>query len=442
MDGSPRKELFVWFHEEELGQISKYKPGDRVAFYVTKKNPYPGGPAGAQSVFATGTVTEEIEAIDMTIGGKHYVFRRKVEQDLFPDTVCWIPRKQVNTLANWSEDYKYQQGCSLTQGQFERIENDFARRIDLQTQSQFFVVNQADHPISTKYEDIDGETYGFTDNVTGRNGLIEAGSRARLIFYRTGKATTNRFHYVATADVEKTSLVRPGSWRSKLDGYAVFPTPVDRNSINVDGNPQHSIRRISGEQFFKILSMGGVDDLAPGKAASTTSGIGGAIVLGDTTAPVPDRPIIGSLTPAAAGLEPLATEERQIDDNAGSSKGPRGRTNRILDKAAEERAIHITRYRLHKLGWELTRDCQKMGTGYDLEYRCGNDVALVEVKGIRGTELAFNMTAKEWATAVARRNFFVIAITKVLTDIHEIHILGQAQLFQMRRTPTQFRLLK
>lgn len=440
-DGTPRKELFIWFHDAELAQVQKYRTGDRVAFYVTKNNPLRGGPAGAQAVFATGTVTAESEKEDLQIGGKHYVFKRKVRTDWIGSSESIIPRKEVNRLAGWSEGYKYQQGCSLTRTQFENIENELARRIDSQTQSRFFVVNEADHPVSSDYQDIRGEVYGFNEDVSGWKQLVEAASRARVVFYRTGKATTKRMSYVATANVERVILTNPRAWRAELSEYAVFELPVPREAVRVSGNHQHSIRAITGEEFHELLRRGGIDSTKTHNSPLLSAGSQGAMVIGDPRAPVPDRPIIGMLLPSTEKHPPTdLVNQYELNEKETPQQRRWGKRDRKLDKAAEERAVHIVRFHLQKLGWELIRDCQKDGAGYDLEYRKGPDVILVEVKGIHSKVLAFNMTAKEWARAITHTNFFVIAVTEVLTDTHEVNVLGQALLFQMRRSATQFRL--
>ena len=438
MDGTPRKELYVWFHEGEVSQLSKYSTGDRVVFYVTKKNPYPKGPKGAESIFATGTITGELEEIDIQVDKKRYIYRRKVDEVLFPEKRCWIHRKEANKLFEWSVDYSYQQACSLTRERFERLEQELQRRIDDSQRKRFFVINQADHPVSARYEDVEGEFYGFSGNVTGRKLLLEADSSARVIFYRTEKSSKNPKRYVSAADVEKISLIRPETWRAKLYSFILFNTPVARLA---DGNVQHSIREIDGALYYEILRQGGAAQLDTG-APSTSSPLAGASVLAD--APVPERPIFGEMLSAPAGLVPPAPQERAISTETDDSvKNPaHGRRNRELDKLTEERAIHIVRHELHRKGWELVQDHQKKGSGFDLEYRRASEHAFVEVKGIRGSELTFNMTSKEWAMAIANRDYFVIAVTNVLTESHSTFILGQEKLFELVRTPTQFRLKK
>ncbi len=78
--------------------------------------------------------------------------------------------------------------------------------------------------------------------------------------------------------------------------------------------------------------------------------------------------------------------------------------------------------------------------GYDFEFRRGDEHLLVEVKGIKGSRLEFNMTAKEWGRARLHPSFVVVAVTKVLDQSFDVYVLGQEDLFRMRRRPMQYRL--
>ncbi len=92
-------------------------------------------------------------------------------------------------------------------------------------------------------------------------------------------------------------------------------------------------------------------------------------------------------------------------------------------------------------GWRLLRDCQALGVGFDLEFEKGGTIRHVEVKGVGGSRLAFNMTALEWRRVLEDREFFVIAVTSVLdpSSTH-VHVLTRNTLQDADRSPVQYRL--
>lgn len=129
-DGSPRPDLHLWFTDKEVrgGQPDRYRPGDRVVFYLTQKNPHPNGTPGPGAVFAVGTVTGDSENIDHRLEDKHYPLRKKVDPILFAEKAAWIQRVDVNRVAGWKPGYKYQQARSLSQKEYEAIAQELSRR--------------------------------------------------------------------------------------------------------------------------------------------------------------------------------------------------------------------------------------------------------------------------------------------------------------------------
>ena len=68
--------------------------------------------------------------------------------------------------------------------------------------------------------------------------------------------------------------------------------------------------------------------------------------------------------------------------------------NAKKDRLADQRAIDLTVSPLEAGGWEMTADRQKNGVGYDLEFAKDSRRLNVEVKGIQGSKLVFNLTPK------------------------------------------------
>ncbi len=84
-------------------------------------------------------------------------------------------------------------------------------------------------------------------------------------------------------------------------------------------------------------------------------------------------------------------------------------TNKEVERAAER----IVGRSLRREGWQVTK--MKPGCGYDLSCRRNGHSLHVEVKGVQGTEPAFNITAGEVRQAGRDRDFRLSAVTSALT---------------------------
>jgi hypothetical protein len=304
-----------------------------------------------------------------------------------------------------------------------------------------FIVNEADHPVSADYHDIPGSVYGFDATVSGRIPLLAAGAGARVVFYRTTKASSSPQSFAAVATIERIDQVSPGVWRARLRDHREFPLPVTPEAAGIDDwNHQISITPLSAEDFDRIVTLGGV----PG--SGVIAGEPPVTPPPEALAAIPlDRPLQGSLTPSPATTPPSAEEVSAPpagDPAAGDSEDGHatGARDRQLDRLAESRAVAIARLYLEARGLTFVQDCQRLGVGYDLRFKDGDQEVHVEVKGIRSSTLAFNLTAHEWQNAQHDPAFLVVSVTEVLTDRFVVHALGQEELFGMRRRATQYRL--
>src|SRR5690606_10607847 len=85
------------------------------------------------------------------------------------------------------------------------------------------------------------------------------------------------------------------------------------------------------------------------------------------------------------------------------------------DKLAELRAVELTVEALRNSGWSVEKDRQSDGVGYDISFSDGVQTLHVEIKGIQGSRLAFNVTPKEYWRAENDERWVVVAVTSVLS---------------------------
>lgn len=152
---------------------------------------------------------------------------------------------------------------------------------------------------------------------------------------------------------------------------------------------------------------------------------------------------------SAAILPEIREQERHSESDSQQTtpdgSGPTSTRSRSLDtdlnKQTELRAVAIVTEYLRLASWSVFDDAQARGVGYDLAFTRGGDNLLIEVKGIRGTRLAFNMTPLEWARLETEPNFLVIAVTSVLSDDgFKIHVLDKSSFQTAHRFSESYRL--
>jgi hypothetical protein len=126
------------------------------------------------------------------------------------------------------------------------------------SQPYCFVLNYADHAVSSEYEDVLEESYGFSSTVTGKVPFLESDAKSRVVFYATRKCKTEPSKtFFATAEVVSIQQPSTGQFRAKLTNFQRFANPVPRDSVSIEGrNEQHGIVEISHETFAAIEAAG------------------------------------------------------------------------------------------------------------------------------------------------------------------------------------------
>lgn len=120
---SERSFLGVWFHEGKRFGPEDMKAGDRVIFYETKRNP-DHGPAGSETVFAVGTLTNDFQEVPKehkTRGGRTWQKIRLVNPDIWLRPEDGVP---YNVVVERLPKFKgwIRQGVNLTNENFRTLE--------------------------------------------------------------------------------------------------------------------------------------------------------------------------------------------------------------------------------------------------------------------------------------------------------------------------------
>ena len=328
-----------------------------------------------------------------------------------------------------------------------------------------FIFNVSDTGAGAAWETEHERYYRYDADVTGRARINQAGPGSRIVYYATSNSRANKMSFIAIATVSYIEEVERGLWKAHLGDYQVFQRPIRHEDLVLPGwNRQHAITEITAETFDALVSAGlqielpadGIHSGEPGLWAELLPDTSGRLV---EEALVRDFPVTGAVAPldipavlpqgrlplasidfppvqdtrvaASANMDAFATPER----STGSTRS----INR--DRLAERRAIEIAKEALVAAGWMLARDCQADGVGYDLEFVRDEETLLVEVKGIQGPFLRFNLTPKELAVASSNDAWVLVAVTSVLSprDFKPV-VLTRDAVCAARREPLGFRI--
>lgn len=341
---------------------------------------------------------------------------------------------------------------TLDSGRKELAESFWRRIVAKQTGRPWvFILSYADNQASAVHEDVHGVSYGFHEGVTTWRGIVAAGPGSYVVFYNTSNAPKNPMCYTGVARVrliEERPLSVEGkrTWRAHFEEFHEIH-PVAASGIEIPmRNVQHGIQAISWTSFREITERAQfhLTENEPLRNHIAVSRSGGSQELNYVLVSErgPDFVI-----PQSAGGElmpsPVHTPIPGIDreqERAWNSNRRRSH-ERDLNRVTEVRAVEIATAYLSSKGWALKHDRQIDGVGYDLEFQKEESTLYVEVKGIRGNDLVFNMTAKEWHQSLNLHGFVLIAVTNALdNETFKIHVLWPDQICKLQRVITQFRL--
>jgi hypothetical protein len=311
-----------------------------------------------------------------------------------------------------------------------------------------FVCNYAENEASAVHGDVHGITYGFHEDVTTWRGIVTSGPGSLIVFYNTSHAPVNKLSFTGVARVRRVHEMFDSSnnrrkWRVHLEDYQDIQ-PVRANAITIPGrNVQHGIQAITWNSFAEILDLGQqpIDRFEELEVLDnpTESGTVNSSPLDRVAGRGPDL-VIPVPNPLRLSVSEEVAYELSDEVRGQSVEGKRDGRDSATNKRKEIRAIEIATTYMQLQGWTLARDCQKDGVGFDLEFARGDETLLVEVKGIGGPAIAFNMTAKEWHLCTTNSKFLLIAVTNVLDDdAFRVNPLWPVDICRLQRRATQYR---
>jgi hypothetical protein len=322
-----------------------------------------------------------------------------------------------------------------------------------------FILKVTDAPAGTRWETNHDEVYRYDGTVSGRMPLNDAGPGSRILYYATSKSKAHGKHFIATAQVGYIGPGWTGPWEARLQNYSPLPAPVPVTELVLPNwNPQHAITEITYDTYQAVVAAGA--GAAPSGTPASLSephadepvDVGGADaaerVLTDfpvdgvqVSINVPDALPEGLLGSGYSHVPQYTeAEDGRVTAMEPHVLPPRPRDAR-RNKAAEVRAVQLATKALEEQGWVLERDCQKDGVGYDLRFAKGTRRLKVEVKGIQGSRLAFNLTPKEVWRAERDPEWVLVAVTSVLSPAApKVHLLSRDRVVTARRVVTGFRV--
>ncbi|MFE7504022.1 DUF3883 domain-containing protein [Promicromonospora sp. NPDC057488] len=295
--------------------------------------------------------------------------------------------------------------------------------------------------------------YPYDSTFLGTTSFNEAGPGTLVLFYDEGIGSENPMSYTGTARIEYIAPGWQGPWTAELSGYQEFHTPVRADWAEISNRHiGNVITPISWPEYQGIVAEGtGARPDAHDLEDSLDAGGRRAAERVTTDFPASEMKVVGDLVPARRAnghlepspeREPAYTEGPAAEGSVRVPSRPRTTSDRERDKIVEERAVALATQHLANLGWTFVADRQKDGCGYDLEFSDGSRVIHLEVKGIQGPRLEFNLTAKEWWRARTDRDFVLAGVTDVLNPVKaNVRLLGPEEILAADRAATQFRIV-
>ncbi|QTE30029.1 protein NO VEIN domain-containing protein [Pengzhenrongella sicca] len=347
-------------------------------------------------------------------------------------------------------------GSTVTNRAYSRI------RAALSATPRCFMLNVTDAPVGARWEQNHQELYRYDTTVTGRRSLNDGGPGSRIVYYATSKSRRDAKHFIARATVSYIDPGWTGPWVAQLEEYTPFPAPVPVDELELVGwNRQHAITEITYDTYRALVRAGGLPFETAGSSSAVPGleetevadlGLGGGRVaervLHDFPIRDDDVPSLEIPDPLPTGVHGggLVLVPRYIETATGLVSDdpnalPARPRDRKRDKIAEQRAVELATKALVKDGWVLHSDRQKDGVGYDLEFKRADAQLNVEIKGIVGRRLAFNITPKELWRAQTDPRWVLIAVTDVLTPrSFSLHVVTRDRVAAADRAVTGYRI--
>lgn len=125
-----------------------------------------------------------------------------------------------------------------------------------------------------------------------------------------------------------------------------------------------------------------------------------------------------------------------IEKNSEWGYGKDRERNKLIEESGVEAALKY----LISTGRTFLKDCQKFGVGYDFEFLGPSGIERVEVKGVAGSDISFNLTSKEYRMSQSDESWKLIVVTNALNKSPNVNEFAGSDLNRMSISPTQFRV--
>jgi hypothetical protein len=325
-----------------------------------------------------------------------------------------------------------------------------------------FIFGQVEHDVSSEYTDVEGDSYGYNLQVTSCKAFNDSGVGTNVVFYRTSKSRESlRKVFYASATVEAIEKLPDDRFKAIFNNYSLFDTPISKSDVDIAGwNAQNAMEEIDFTTFSQFLSSGFIEvstdrgNYLPNddSSLSTSRPNSGAtpklppspysepVIVKSTWNSIPSERVplsnISEITKPDITFRDGNKSEMLTRLGAPINYGA-GDTN----KFAEKRAIHVVKTYFDVHGWQLKRDRQLDGCGYDLEFVKADQELHVEVKGIKGRNITFNLTELEWQRVLDDELFVVATVTEVLkSETENLSFINRAEIAAAKRRILQFRI--
>lgn len=332
--------------------------------------------------------------------------------------------------ANWdtSETTESGGGGTVTARGFSRI------RSALIGVPRCFVICTDDAPQISAWSHQGTTEWPFDSKTKGTLAFKDAGPGSLILFAHRSEATASSWLIQSSARVRYVSGgYRRPPWVVTSDDAVLLEEPAPIDQLQLPEFPSGpAILEITFDAYQRIAGAA-VERPAPTSSNDSTPTKDRDAEVDDGADEVyrqlMDRYATQIEVPAAflpehlpAGVLPppaVTTPSYSVVGSGLQSNSPnlefRAPRNSQKSKVIEKAAVLLTTRSLEAAGWTFHSDRQGDGVGYDLEFTRGGAQLHVEVKGVQGSNLTFNLSPKEMWAAQNDPAWVLIVVTSALS---------------------------
>ena len=330
--------------------------------------------------------------------------------------------------ANWdtSETTASGGGGTVTARGYSRI------RSALTGVPRCFVICTDEAPHASAWSHHNTIEWWFDSKTKGTLAFKDAGPGSRILFAQRSEATASSWLIWSSGRVRYLSGgYRQPPWVVTSDDAVEFEEPELLDQLQLSETP-------SGPSILEITFNAYQRLMAAALEAPATSNLSGPSTdrdpdvddgagqvyrqLLDQYASRLEVPAVSLPEPLPSGVlaPPIVTAPTYSATGSGlESNSPnlefRAPKNTQKSKAIEKAAVLLATRGLEAAGWTFHSDRQADGVGYDLEFTCDGAQLHVEVKGVQGSNLTFNLSPKELWAAQNDPAWLLVVVTSALS---------------------------